>query len=347
MGGRNLRAVGVETIVDSETSASVMGFTELFGSFSRILAALKKLKNCLSTWKPEVLILLDFPDFNLRLAKHASKLDIKVLYFISPQVWAWRSGRVEFFKKYLNHIAVIFPFEKDFLQSRGYNNATFVGHPFLDHLKSKKYKAPSEIRQELGLSDKPLLAVFPGSRKPEIEKHLDLMVKGLEKFHKDYPDVQFILNVAPSLEIGFIKERLPNLNNLTVVKRDPLEIMQIADAALLKSGTSNLQAAVLGLPFCMFYVASPVSAFIVRKFVKISQYSIVNILKSGTVKEILQENATPDEIYNELKRLLFDREYRQDLKAKFEEISRSLHYAGDDDHTAVERVAKIASRLVS
>jgi lipid-A-disaccharide synthase len=347
MGGRNLRNCGVETIVDSESSASVMGFTEIITSLSRVFAALGKMKKCLAAWKPDLLILVDNPEFNLKLAKHASKLGIKTLYFISPKVWAWRAGRIKSFAQYLNHIALIFPFEKDFLEKNGYSSSSFVGHPFLDYLKDKKLRAPLEIRHELGLTDKPVLAVFPGSRKPEIEKHLDLMLAGLKKFSIEYPDVQLVLNVAPSLEIDFIDKKIEKFAKLKIVKRDPVEIMQIADAGLLKSGTSNLQAAILGLPFCMFYVASPLSAFIVRKFVKLSQYSIVNILSPDSVQEILQENATPDNIYNEIKKLLFDRQYRQDMKIKFEKISHSLEFPGVVSETACDRTAKIALSLMS
>ena len=347
MGGRNLRKAGVETIVDSETSASVMGFTELFGSFGRILKAYSTMKSCIKTWKPDLLILLDFPDFNLRLARVASTKGTKVLYFISPQVWAWRTSRVEFFKKYLDQIAVIFPFEKEFLESHGFNKATFVGHPFLDVLKSRTMKTKQQIKEELELSEKPVLAVFPGSRKSEIEKHLNVMIDGLRKFNQDYPDVQIVLNVAPSLDINFILEKVSRFENLKIVKKDPLDIMQVADAGLLKSGTSNLQAAALGLPFCMFYIASPLSAFIVRKLVKIKQYSIVNILKPGAVSEILQENATTDSIYNELKNVLFNTKFREKMKQDFSNITASLHHENHLLESAADRVAKLAARLIT
>ncbi len=347
MGGRNLRAAGVETIVDSETSASVMGFTELFGSIGKVLVALKTMKHTVKTWSPDLLILTDFPDFNLRLAKYASENGTKVLYFISPQVWAWRAGRVEFFKKYIDKMAVIFPFEKEFLNSHGYHNAEFVGHPFTDYLNSKKHRSNQTIRQELGLSDAPLLAIFPGSRKSEIEKNLNVMLSGIKMFYDKHPEIQLILNVAPSLETEFIKNKISEFERLKIVKHDSLEVLQIADGGLLKSGTSNLQAAAYGLPFAMFYIASKVSAMIVRKFVNLKQYSIINVIKPDTVKEILQENTLPEEICKELENIMFNSKYRMTLKDKFKDITKSLQYPGNSQETAADRVAQIATQLMN
>lgn len=318
MGGRSLRNAGVQTIVDSEHSASVMGFGELFGSLGRILRALARMKEEIKKWHPQLLILVDYPDFNLQLAKFASKHGCKVLYFISPQVWAWRQGRIGLFKKYVNYIAAILPFEEDFLKRHGYQNVSFVGHPFIDALKERTPVDKAELRRKLGLSEDPLLIVFPGSRKSEIKKHLAVVSEGLRKFKAAHPKVQVVINVAPSLSKEDLEPSL--VSDFRVLKHDPIELMEIADGALLKSGTSNLQAAALGLPFTMFYIANKSSAWIVRRFVKIKEYSIVNILRPNTVREILQEEATPEIISAELSRLIHDVKYREDMLAAFHEI---------------------------
>ena len=350
MGGRCLRAAGVETIVDSETSASVMGFTEVLGSLAKIFRALQTMKAAMRSWKPQVLILIDFPDFNFRLAKYASSQGIKVLYYISPQVWAWRSGRVEFFKKYIDRIAVIFPFEQPFLESKGYNKAVFVGHPLPDYLHKRPLRNPADLKKSLGLNNSPVLAVFPGSRKSEIKRNFAVLLEGLKKFSTKYPLVQIVMNIAPSLNEGDFENVKAEMGKIILLKENPLDIMSIADAALLKSGTSNLQAAMLGLPFAMFYMTSIISAFLARRLLNIKEYCIVNILQSGTVKEILQEEATADNISNELENLFNNEAYRKQMKDKFKKIADSLLYRGNNSlfescENTPERTAKLVLEL--
>ena len=353
MGGRNLRAAGVDTVVDSETAASVMGFADVLLALPRIIGAMNDLKKLLKEWQPEILILVDYPDFNLRLARYAKSLGIKVLYYISPQVWAWRSKRVELFKKYIDQIVTLFPFEIEFLKTRGYENANFFGYPLIDQFDQRKNLDKNEIRRTLGLpTDKKLIAVFPGSRKHEIERMLSVIRDGVNAYLSKRSDVQAVLNIAPSIDEEMVYAITGKSDQIKVVKVNPLDVLQCCDAGVLKSGTSNLQAALLGLPFLMIYKASALSEIIIKTFVKIKQYSIVNILRPNSVVELLQENVNSLEIARNLERLIEDQEYRDQVKSAFKEIENSLHYSENSPlyskyQTTSERVAALALSMCS
>lgn len=350
MGGSNLRKAGVDTVVDSEKSASVMGFLELFGSISKIFAALSELKKLLKSWKPDLLILIDYPDFNLRLAKYAHKLGVPVLYYIAPTVWAWRPGRAKILERYVDCLAAIYPFEKDEFKKLGFNRTVYVGHPVADRadLFFKNYSSHSDILKSIGVeTEAKLVALLPGSRKHEVETHLPVIVKGFLKLKEKHNELQGILPVAPSIDEKWLKDQLPADNSIVVTKTDALQVMFISDAGVIKSGTSNLQAAFCGLPFFMFYVASKTSAFIVRRFVRIKEYSIVNVLKAGTVPELTQEDVTASNLARELEQVLFNESVRSKMESNFKELSRSLR-AHDklacfsEADTVAKRVARLA-----
>jgi len=351
MGGRNLRDEGVETVVDSESSASVMGFYEVVLSLNKILASMKTMKNLLSSWRPDMLIIVDYPDFNIRLAKFARKLNIPVFYYIPPQLWAWRSGRAKTLKEVIDTLAVIFPFENEFYRKQGLQNSVYVGHPFSDSQKDLDYDRTVFLKS-LGLSpDKPVVAILPGSRKSEITRHLEPVLGALEILQKRNPDLQVVIPVATSLGVEDLAKKIPDNLNLRVIKGNSVNTLRCADAGLLKSGTSNLQAAYAGLPFSMFYKTGILAELIVKSLVGIKEYSIVNVIRSGTVKETLQREATPEVLARELEDLLVNDERRETLRRGLAEVTDSL--SSHDPLTifqecsnTAERVAKlISSRL--
>lgn len=325
MGGRHLRAAGMDTIVDAESSASVMGFSDVIKAFGKIRSAMQRLQALIDEWHPHQLIVLDYPDFNMRLAKYAQRHGVKVIYYIPPQVWAWRVGRVKQLARYVDTVLTIFPFEVDFLRAHGYARAYYVGHPLHDRIPQQSI-AEAERRETLerwGLrGDDPVLAVFPGSRSGEIARHLALMNAAVTQLQTRHPQLQILINVAPSLKTEELN--IPARADVHVVKADPVLVMRCSTAGLIKSGTSNLQAALCNLPFAMFYIASPFAAWIVKTFVRIREYSIVNVLRSGTVPELIQDNTSPQRVIAALEPLLFDKNARAAMQNAFREIRGCL-----------------------
>ena len=351
MGGRNLGAAGVTLDVDAEKSAAVMGFAELFGSLGKVLGALRTMKKLVRETKPDLLITVDFAEFNMHLASAAQRVGVPVLNYISPQVWAWRRYRVKSIARAIDQAAVIFPFEREFFEANGYHKSVYVGHPFADEW-SDTPPSRSAVLGGLGLDPaKPTLAILPGSRQSEVSRNLTTMRAALELLQTRHPGVQAVVVVAPTIDAAAVAAEVGAPPWLRVTQGNAIEIMRVADAGLLKSGTSNLQGAFCALPFAMFYRASPLSAFIVRRCVDLAEYSIVNVLRPGTVTEILQERATPEYTASVLEALLFNEEYRRELKEHLGEVRARLRsfdnrpeFAGT--RNAPERVARLAAELL-
>ncbi len=311
MGGAHLRAAGVETVTDSESLASLMGFTELIGSIRLIRQAFNEQRLLMRSWRPDLLIIIDYPDFNLRLAREAKKLGIKVVYYIPPKLWAWREKRIKKIKKYVDQVIALFPFEEEFYRTRGYKNIAYLGNPSVDEVLAHKFPNRANLLSELGLSpERPLVTLLPGSRSTEINRHLPLILAGYEELRSEHPELQACI-VLPQ---GY-NEALPALGTDVKTYRGPaLDLFKLSEAAVLKSGTNNLEAAICGLPFVMLYTASKSSAFLVRKLVNIKQFSLVNILRPDTVMELLQEQVTPRSIATELGSLLYNRDRRSKVE---------------------------------
>lgn len=351
MGGRNLRAEGVTIDVDAEKSASVMGFGELFGSIGKVVGALRSMQRLIRETKPHLLVTVDFAEFNMHLAKVAHRAGVPVLNYISPQVWAWRRYRVKAIAEYIDRAAVIFPFERDFFEANGYKRSVYVGHPFADEWNDTP-PSRSGVLGSIGLDPaKPTLAVLPGSRRDEVSRNLATMREALLILHKRHPDVQAIVVVAPTIDAAAVAAEVGSPPWLRVTQGNAIDIMRVTDAGLLKSGTSNLQGAFCGLPFAMFYRASALSAFIARRCVDLKEYSIVNVLRPGTVTEILQEKATPEYTSSVLEVLLFNEDYRREMKERLAEVREQLRsfehrpeFVGT--RNAPERVARLAAELL-
>ena len=339
MGGSALKSEGVSIILNSEIYGSLNGFNIpkilILGIFSYIRMIIFLYK-----WRPQKLILVDYPDFNLKLAKVAKLLKIETIYFIPPKVWAWRQKRVELFKKYIDKTLVIFPFEKEFFESKGYHNVEFVGHPFSTELETDPglhFKNRDAFLRSLGLVPTfPTVSVFLGSRKSEVKRHLNIALNALIELKKEVPDAQAVIPIAKSIKSKSIKRRFSKYDWIVVTERDSKEVMKNTDAGMLKSGTCNLEACFLGLPFLCFYNTSNLSAWLVRKYVQIKEYSLVNILKSKTAKEFIQEDTNPKEMAAEAKKLIYDREYRSEFISNLNEIKTIL---STDSKSAYEKAA--------
>lgn len=350
MGGEELRGAGVDVVVDAE-KLSVMGISELYGSLRTILNSFRRMKELLSEWKPDLLIVVDFPDFNLRLAKAAAKLGIPVFYYIPPKVWAWRKSRLFTMQRTISGIGAIFPFERAYHERYGFKRTRFVGHPFVNELRG--IKSDSAVRKqlfsELGLSpDAPTVAVFPGSRGAEVERHLVPMLEGLRALRLKMPDLQAVITL-PNNRYRSKVDELCSEGWCAVAVGEQYRVMQSCDVGVLKSGTCNLEAAFIGLPFVCFYKAGAVTAALVRSLVKLKEFSIVNILKPKTVIELLQEEATPSAVAREVGQLLNDAGVRREQLSRFAAIVESLGNADQeagfgDARSPADRAAALVLR---
>lgn len=312
-----------------------MGFVDVLKNIRTINKNFKIVKEEILKFKPDLLVLVDYPGFNLRMAKWATEQGIKVDYYISPTVWAWKEGRVEQIKKYTNKLFVILPFEEAFYQKHNHK-VYFTGHPLIDAIEQQKphFKSQELFVRENNLSDKPLIAVLPGSRVQEIERMLGIMLE----VTKDFKDYQFVVAGSANLP----KTHYDSLakHNIKVVFNQTYELMSYAKAGIIKSGTSTLESALFKLPQVVCYKAGSMSFAIGKKLVKIKYISLVNLIMDKLiVKELIQDEFTAANISAELKRLLQDESYRANMVNEYEQLIKHLGGGGAS--------ARIAKHLVT
>ena len=330
MGSAILAKQGVKIILDSKKWGNLNGFNIpviLAKSIYALVVFIWKLVK----ERPDALILVDYPDFNLRLAFFAKLLKIPVIYYIPPKLWAWRTSRIHKIKKYVDHVIAIFPFEVEFYKNLGFENISYFGHPFSETLKIKD---KTEAKKLLNLGDIPAVAIFPGSRKSEVQFLIDIIINSTKKLE----GLQFILSVARHFEI----EDFAVPANIKLIKDQPIEVMQACDYGILKCGTCNLEAAYLNLPHVVIYKVSKIAYAIIMKYVKIKSYSLVNIIKPGTTKEIIQENCTEENIITELNKIINDLNYRNSQLESFEKIRDILGYQSNISKKIAEKIIEVA-----
>lgn len=347
MGGDQLRAAGMEIVVDAKESAGVMGFTEVFGSLFKILRAFRLLCREAARRKPQLAILVDFPDFNLRLAKRLHAQGIPILYFISPQIWAWRTGRVKLIKSYVSKVIPIFPFEESFFRRYGVD-AEYLGHPFLD--RSEITKSREQIIREIGLDPtRPLVALLPGSRKAEVERLLEPMLAAFRLVKQKRPELQAAIPVAATFELEWMKEQFSPDDQIAVVPGRSRELLCAADAAVVASGTATLEAALAAVPFLVVYRLSTLTYSIGKVLVRgVSYISIVNLIAGKkVVEELLQQDANAERIAQELESLLGDEERRELMNHEFRLVHDHLASGVDVESLVAGRVAKSALELIN
>lgn len=356
MGGSCMRAAQVKLIVDSEHSGSVMGFSEVLSKSKRLIDAFSKMKRHLRTTRPDLLVLIDFPDFNLRLARYAHSLGIRTAYFIPPKLWAWREGRVNLLKRYIDQLYLILPFEEDFYHKRGLKNATWIGHPLTHQIGAPQDEEDYEIQRDrfvAGLDldkEHPLIALLPGSRDFELKRHALVMLDALKLVREKHPEVQACFglpsNVSREKLEKIIGQPLQHYSWLRVITGRSRELMRYSDAGAIKSGTSNLEAALAGLPFVMLYRASALSAFMVKRFVKLNQYSLVNIIQPQSISELTQRALTPANVASELQKLLFDDSERSRVSHALERVRVQLEKKDPGNLDKLTPIARLADSLI-
>jgi len=311
IGGPHMESEGVALIA---LTSNVIGFTEALKHFREIKQSFKKAREALIDKRPDILVLIDYPDFNIALAKRAKSAGIPILYYVSPQVWAWRTGRVKKIASLVDKIAVLFPFEKDYYKNTGLP-CEFVGHPIAETINIPRTK--EELKQELGLiPHKPVITLLPGSRPTEIQRHLPLIKEVALKIHNELPGFQVVIPLARGTELT---EKL--MDYITVIKNRTKEAVACSEASAVASGTATLEAALLGTPMVVFYKVSPLTFFLARLLAKVKFISLVNLLSGkGVIVELIQKDATPDNIFSEIKRIINDLPYRYDMISSLKKI---------------------------
>jgi len=341
IGGDLMREAGVKTLVDSADIA-VMGLTEVLKHFGVISSAFLRLKKILREDPPELLILIDYPGFNIRLAKAAKKAGVKVLYYISPKVWAWKAGRIKTIAANISHMAVIFPFEIPLYEKAG-APVTFVGHPMLDLVNVTM--SQGEAAASFGLDpSRKIIGIFPGSRRSEIERILPAIVSAAELLQKEYPEIQFVLPLASTLSEEDI---LPHLKrsgiSATVTRQRIHDLIRACDAIISVSGTVTLEIALIGTPMVIIYKLAPFTYQIAKRVVKIEHIGLCNIVAGrGLVKELIQDQANPEEITAEIVKIVTDDAYRTKMTADLATIRGKLGGGG-----AALRTASLALDLIN
>ena len=302
-----------------------MGFLEVIKNLGTIMKNLRFCKDDILRFKPDVLILIDYPGFNLRIAEWAKNHHLKVVYYISPQVWAWKENRVKIIKECVDKLLVILPFEKEFYKKWKYE-VEYVGHPLIEVIDSAK----ADISQvhpaaDSPLNDKNIIAILPGSRKQEVAKKLPIMLEA----SKHFPDYHFIVAKASSLEDSFYTELMDGYPKVRSVRNKTYLLLIQATAALVTSGTATLETALFGVPQVVCYKGSNISYQIARRLVKIKYISLVNlILDKPVVKELIQNDLTVENLQKELHKLLHDSSALQLMKQDYQALWKLLSEGG-------------------
>ena len=339
IGGKAMASAGVRIIVDT-ADLTVVGITEVIAKLPIIHRSLSMTKKLLQSLKPDLLILIDFPDFNLRVASVARKLGLPVLYYISPQIWAWRRGRVKKIGKLVSHMAVILPFEADFYSVHGIP-VTFVGHPLLDRTSGNE----EEGHPDAGSSAHPLIGLLPGSREVEIKRLLPVMLDAAERMLARDPKLNFTVSVAPTVERKLIEAMLRGrgANGSISFSEEPVErLFARCRMIVAASGTVTLQAAIAGIPMVIIYKVSPISYWLGRALIRVDHIGLINLIAGRRlVPELIQDRATAANISDQVFGLLSDAKRLAQLKKDLLTAGQLLGEPG-----ASQRVAQIALDLM-
>jgi len=331
IGGTRMKSEGVRLIASISSS---FGLVETIRHWRQLMKDFRRAGEALIRERPDILVLIDYPDFNIALAKKAKTAGIPVLYYVSPQVWAWRKGRVNKIASVVNKMAVLFPFEVDSYKDTGLF-CEFVGHPITETLNVNQTK--KEIKEKLGLDPfKQVIALLPGSRPSEIKRHESIIRETAGRIHAESPEMQILVPLVSGTNL---KDDPPAY--IKVIYNRTNEVVACSEAAAVASGTATLETALLGIPMVVFYKLSPLTFMIGRLLVKLKFISLVNLLSGKkVVNELIQKNATAENVFLELKKILTNSDYRQEMIANLIKIKAVI---GDKNPSA--RVALMAGEL--
>ncbi|MBF0118771.1 MAG: lipid-A-disaccharide synthase [Desulfobacterales bacterium] len=328
IGGERLKDSGVRILFDA-AKLSVVGITEVISKLPTILKGMNISKNTLKILKPDLLILIDFPDFNFVVASYAKKLNIPVLYYISPQVWAWRQGRVKKIRKLVDHLAVILPFEASFFKKHDVP-VTFVGHPLLDHLSLEPIKKIPQIVSAIGL--------LPGSRNSEIKKLLPTMIETAEVLTKRIGNIKFILSVSPTVDRLYVEKIINTYQKESVIEISTDNVYEVFKRSIMviaASGTVTLEAAIACIPTVIIYKVSSLSYFLGKALIKVNFIGLINLIAGEEIfPELLQKEATPENISEIVYKMISTPSTLNQIKDKLFNARKLLGEPGASNRTA-------------
>ncbi len=338
VGGDKMQAAGMQLIYHVR-ELSIMGFWEVVQHLPLIRSVEKTLSALLKARKPDVLLLIDYPGFNLRFAQIAHQCGVKIAYYISPQVWAWKPGRVKKMKKFITKMLVVFPFEVDIYRDEGID-VEFVGHPLLEVLNEPQGKREFCKRWELDEKGK-ILGLFPGSRRQEIERIFPAMIGAARILHKQC-HVQTVVGVAPSIEPEFLRSFLRDDFPVTLIQNATYDIMKNADVALVTSGTATLETGYYQTPMVIVYKTSFMTYLIGRMMIRIKNIGLVNIVAGKSiVPELIQSHATPQRLAAEASRILTSDSLSNEISESLSVVKEKLGTIGASTRVA-EAILSIA-----
>jgi len=343
-GGDLMQSAGA-TLVKHYRELAFMGFAEVIKNLPTILSNIKFCKEDILAFKPDVIILIDYPGFNLRIAEWGKQKGFKIVYYISPQVWAWKENRVKKMKKYIDKMLVILPFEKEYYKNKWNWEVEYVGHPLVEVVeesrKSEVGNRESGVgSRELGVGswgtgEPKIIALLPGSRKQEIIKKLPIMLE----VAKSFPDYQFVVAKAPGQEDEFYSAFLSTYDNVSAVRNDTYNLLMQSKAALVTSGTATLETALFAVPEVVCYKAGTLSYEIGKRLVNVKFISLVNLIMDKlVVKELIQQDLTTKNLVTELNDLLNNKERQQQLQEDYAALKNILSAGGHASSAAAKSI---------
>jgi lipid-A-disaccharide synthase len=335
-GGDLMQAAGGK-LVKHYKALAFMGFAEVLFNLKTILNNISFCKKDILEFQPDVLIFIDYPGFNMRIAKWAKTQNIPTHYYISPQIWAWKENRIKDIKRDFDQLYVILPFEKDFYEKKHHFPVEFVGHPLIDAIHNRKKVDELTFRKEHQLDERPIIALLPGSRKQEISKLLHEMLAVVD----DFPDYQFIIAGAPGQDYDFYQRFLTN-KAVHFISNKTYDLLSVAHAALVTSGTATLETALFKVPEVVCYKGNWISYQIAKRIITLKYISLVNlIMDEEVVTELIQGDCNAKKIKAELSKIL-EEDYRKKLIEKYDQLEKKLGGEG-----ASSKVAKLIVRQIS
>ena len=339
MGGPRMAEAGVELIADYHEVA-VVGIAEVLHKIPSVIGVQNRLKREALRRHAALTILVDSPGTHLGVARRMKQIGVKVGYFIGPQVWAWRAGRVRIVKRRVNQMVVIFPFEEKIYRDAGVP-VTFVGHPLVDVVKASMTRAEFAALHNLD-ANKPIVTILPGSRPSEIRQNYGRILEACERLHRTNNEIQFVLAEAPNLTSDFFSPYASSAVEMKQVRGATYDALAAADCAIVASGTATIEAALLGTPMVVIYRVRPLSAFILRRMIRTPFFSMVNLIAGRrVVTELIQDDFTPEAVESEVRRLLESPGTTSEMRASLAEVRAKLGPGG-----AIERAADIFAQML-
>ncbi|RXK87231.1 lipid-A-disaccharide synthase [Filimonas effusa] len=330
-GGDLMQEAGVD-IVKHYRDLAFMGFVEVIANLPTILRNLSFCKKDIAAFRPDALILIDYPGFNLRIAEWAKQQGMKVIYYISPQVWAWKENRVKKMRQHIDKMMVILPFEKDYFKNKWNWEVEYVGHPLVRVIDAVPANAPLSVQLP---SNRPVIALLPGSRKQEILKKLPLMLE----VSKAFPGYQFVVAKAPGQEDAFYESLLSPYTNVSSVRNETYALLRKSKAALVTSGTATLETALFKVPEVVCYKGSNISYQIAKRLIRVKYISLVNLIMDKlVVKELIQQDLTTQNMIAELTELLTNPAKQQQLQKDYDQLHELLAAGGNASANAAKEI---------